>query len=255
MSWLLLALAVQAGPDVKLAEIEVARGEKPKVNTRLGKDEDDGNFVARLSWRGGNDPGVPRPATSFGAMTLKQARDWAVEIVRASLEGDWDDLSHPTTDPDCVTTGAGQVIPMGWTLRLLQLHKGLAFEDEAGVYARLSDDPSRQEQGATTARLTVRRWTVVKEHGPAKPPFPREKVVAALKADFAKIRPDAKDVDVEISLVWAAKPGAENRRVPVWEATLEAPSRGIPKPTERRYRADGWTGAILLAEDVARPGR
>ena len=68
MSWLLLAL-LQAGPDVKLAEIEVVRGEKPKVNTRLGKDEDDGNFVARLSWRGGNDPGVQRPATSFGGYT------------------------------------------------------------------------------------------------------------------------------------------------------------------------------------------
>jgi hypothetical protein len=246
---LLLALAVQ-GP---LPELEVARAEKPKDGALFKLDPDDGVHELRLSWLGGNEPGVKRP-TSFGAMTLQQARAWAMGVAAAAFDNDLSDLSHPRVGPDTVTRGDGTVIPMGWQLDCVQSYKGVAFADpdawgeRAGVRAWVSDDLSFQETGAASASFRVRLWRVVKEHGPAKAVVAKDKAVAAARAKLGK----ARDVEADAVLFWASKPGAADRRVPLWHVELRRP--GAFKPEIESFRIDAWTGTVLEARRVAIPG-
>lgn len=248
---LFLALA----QDLKLAEIEVAPGLTPKARCVFKEDKEERCYTAELSWRAGNDPGLKRPATAFGEMTWKQARAWALEVLTASFEGDWSGVTNREVSPDTLD---GK--PWGWSLDLLQSHKGASFYDpddpgtRAGALVILSDDMTKQEKGASTASFTVRRWTVVKEHGEARAVTSGENVLATVKADFAKAHPGAK-VESTLSLFWAPKPGAADRRVPLWHVLLHHPAKGVGKPSLRRYRVDAWTGAVLVAEDVAIPGK
>ncbi len=244
-----------------LAEIEVARGEKPKPGSPFKLDEDDGAYEWREGWGEGKTPVLPRPAKFFGAMSRAEARAWALDVVKASFEGDWADLSHPRGEPHGVDKGDGRPpVATGWDLDLLQLHKGLpfcdpdAFGDRAGVRAFLSDDLSGATEGPATASFRVRRWTVVKEHGPSKKVLPRADVEAAARKEFLRVHPaqKAKDLETEASLFWAVKPDAKDRCIPVWHVRVEAP--GAFKPELHTVRLNAWTGALMASTPIAIPG-
>ena len=254
---LILALAALAQAEA-LAEIEVARGEKPRAKTLFKLDEPDGRYELYDGWGEGKSPLLPRPAKAFGAMTREEAQRWALDVVKGSFEVDGSDLLHPTNGPDTVTRGDQKPIPMGWGLDFLQVHKGAVFYDpdeageRAGVLAMLSDDLSFQTEGPATVRITVRRWAVLKEHGPAKKPVGEAAATAAPLKHFAKI--NAEKPEAEAVLFWAVKPGAAERRVPLWHVTLTAPTDGL-KPNIHTYRVNAWTGAIVSSREVAIPGR
>lgn len=239
----MLMLALALGQE--LAEIEVARGEKPKAGCLFKKDDDDGTYVLDRTES-------PKPATSFGSMNRERACAWALEVVRASFEGEWSDLSRPENGPDTLN---GK--PAGWSLDFLQTYKNVAFYDpddpgdRAGVLAMLSDDLSGGG-GPGSARIRVKRWTVLKEHGPAKK-IVKDATPGPLK-HFAKAYPGVQGKpEAEAELCWAPKPGAADRRIPIWHVTVSAPN-GF-KPQLHTYRVDAWTGEIASSREIAIPGR
>jgi hypothetical protein len=256
----LLALAALA-QDVALAEIEVARGEKPKARSIFHLDDPADRYDLRDAWGEGQSPLLTRPAKAFGAMSREQARAWALDVVKASFDHDLSDLSNPETGPDTVDKGDGKKIPTGWGLDLLQSYKGAVFYDpdapgdRAGVLAWLSDDLSGQAEGPATAHISLRLWAVRKEHGPAKKPVAETAATAAPLKDFVKTHPAYKGVKLETEAVlcWAVKPGAADRRIPIWHVTLEGPPKNLGKPLIQTYRVDAWTGTIVSTREVAIP--
>ncbi|HEX7898035.1 MAG TPA: hypothetical protein VF950_09770 [Planctomycetota bacterium] len=252
---LLLALALAQD----LAEIEVARGEKPKAKCLFQLDDD--RYELDEAWGEGKSPLLPKPATSFGSMNRERACAWTLEVVRASFEGEWSDLTRPANGPDTVDKGDGKPMPVGWGLDFLQTYKGAAFCDpdepgeRAGVIARLSDDLSGLPEGSVTARVSVKRWAVLKEHGPAKKVVKEDAATAAALKDFAKTYPKlrGKKCETEAVLFWAVKPGAADRRIPLWHVTAKC-SDGERKPTIHAYRVDAWKGTIVSSREEAIPG-
>jgi hypothetical protein len=254
---LLLALAAVA-QDAALAEIEVSRGEKPKAKCLFLLDAD--RYELHEAWGERKSPLLPKPATSFGSMSRERARAWTLDVVRASFEGDWSDLSRPENGPDTVTADGGKPMPVGWSLDFLQTYKGAAFYDpdepgeRAGVLARLSDDLSGLPDGSVTADVSVKRWSVLKEHGGARKVVKEDAAIAAALKDFARSYPKlrGKKYEAEAVLFWAVKPGAADRRIPLWHVTAECPD-GERKPTIHAYRVDAWTGAIVSSREEAIP--
>lgn len=240
---LLIALAQD------LAEIEVARGEKPKAACVFTFDED--RYELEEAWGEGKTPRLPKPPMAFGAMTRGRACAWTLDVLRNSFEAEWTDLAPPENGPDTLN---GK--PSGWSLDFLQTYKGVAFYDpdeageRAGVLAMLSDDLSGGD--VWSARIRVRRWAVLKEHGPSRKVV-KDPAPGPLK-DFARRYPRVQGrPEAETVLCWAVKPGAAERRIPIWHVTVSAPD-GM-KPQLHRYRVDAWTGAILSSRETAIPGR
>jgi hypothetical protein len=262
MGMMLAFVLTAVAQETALAEIEVARGEKPRATCAFARDEESGAYELLATWGRGKAPTLARPPKAFGAMTQDQVRAWALEVVQASFEGDWSDLTDPETGPDTVDRGDGKKIPVGWRLILLQAYKGVvfsdpdAYSDRAGVSAFVSDDLTGETEGPSRARFSVRRWRVVKEHGPAKKVVAEKEVAAALRKDFVRRHPELKgeEVEADVVLCWAVKPGEADRRVPLWRVELEGRAPGRLKPELHVYRVDAWTGAILSSTPVAVPG-